>query len=138
MKLILAAIILILLAGIAAAGENEEKIYQVSLHYIGDQLYMTLNTIEVMSGPPSRMPAGDWYYELIDKDQRVLENATFGFTVAPCSGFVDDTGAWNNGCDGIEETDLVLEIPYRKEATDLTVYDGQGFVRFGPYDVIGM
>ncbi len=118
--------------------EKKGKIYLLSLHYWSDELYMTLNEIKVMKGyAPDYLSGGDWYFQLINHKQQVLEEEYFSFTNILCADYVDD-GHWSGGCEAQEETDLVLEIPWHRNAWAITVYDPQGFVRFGPYDVSGM
>ena len=116
--------------------ENKGKIYFLSLHYINSVLYMILNSIKVTEGyAPDYRAGGDWYFQLIDRNQHVLEEKHFSFSSTRCSDYIDENGKWSGGCQAEEERDLELLIPWHPDAWMITVYDGRGFVRFGPYDV---
>ena len=119
--------------------ESKGKIFSLSTHYKSDELYMTLNSIKVMEGyAPDYRTGGDWYFQLFDRKQRVLEEKHFSFSNIRCSDIIDENGQWSGGCQAEEETDLDLMIPWHPDAWMITIYDGQGFVRFGPYDVSGL
>ena len=116
--------------------ENQEpgRIYFLALRDTGEH-YMTLDKISVIEGyAPDYRNGGSWYFQLIDADQRVLEEGHFDHTGMVCGDQIDRNGQWTGGCYE-SNTPLVLEIPYHYDGADITVYDGNGIVRFGPYDV---
>ena len=112
-------------------------IYLLTLRDTGET-YMALDEISVISGgAPDYRSQGSWYFQLIDEQQRVLEQGYFQRSGMICSDSMDSSGQWTGGCYE-SDTPLTLEIPYRLNGADITVYDENGLVRFGPYDVRDM
>jgi hypothetical protein len=122
------------------AGQVDQsgRIYFLSLQSSENEPQLTLNEISVIEGgAPDYRSGGDWYFQLIDEQQRVLEEGHFQNTGLICSDSVGPNGQWTGSCSP-GDTPLTLEIPYNPMGTDITVYDNTGTVRFGPYDVRGM
>lgn len=118
--------------------ENERsgRIYFLTLRDTGEH-YMALDEISVIEGSaPDYRSGGSWHFQLIDRQQRVLEEGRFDRSGMICSDSIVD-GQWIGGCYESDQP-LTLEIPYHYDGADITVYDGDGIVRFGPYDVRGM
>jgi hypothetical protein len=117
------------------------KIYFLSLAYTGET-YMTLDEITVMEGMESEYKSfrswGSWYYQLIDEQQRVLESGTFSYDRIVCRDFIGAEGKWMGDCQVQDDVPLILQIPYHRDGADITIYDGTGTVRFGPYDIRDM
>lgn len=102
------------------------------------ETYMALEEISVIpGGAPDYRSGGSWYYQLIDEQQNVLEQGYFQHSGIICSDSMEPGGQLTGGCYE-SDTPLTLLIPYRSNGADITVYDGNGLVRFGPYDVRGM
>jgi hypothetical protein len=124
---------------IAASNDTVDSglIYLLILRDTGET-YMALDEISVISGgAPDYRSQGSWYFQLIDEQQRVLEQGYFQRSGMICSDSMDSSGQWTGGCYE-SDTPLTLEIPYRLNGADITVYDENGLVRFGPYDVRDM
>ena len=119
-------------AVIPAKSEEPGKIYWLDLQKIDGQQYMKLlEPVSVIDGyAPDYKSGGDWWFQLIDARQHVLEEGYFSFTGTICPE--------NGCCHKVVNPKLSLAIPYHSDATDITVYDGNGLVRFGPYDVSNM
>jgi hypothetical protein len=116
--------------------DQTEKVIFLALEYRENETYMALDEISVMEGTAPDYRRGDsWYFQLIDKDQHVLEEAHFDFPPVVCTDYVDADRRWYGGCERQTEIPLTLIIPFHRGATDLTIYDGDGLVRFGPYDI---
>ncbi|MCX6758674.1 MAG: hypothetical protein NTX14_03130 [Candidatus Nealsonbacteria bacterium] len=112
--------------------------YFLTLRSVDGETYMALDTISVIEGnAPDYKSGGDWYFQLIDEQQRVLEEEHFQYTGLICSDSIGPNGEWTGGCTP-GDTPLTLEIPYNPLGADITVYDNTGTVRFGPYNVRGM
>lgn len=111
--------------GIWEISYGGNKYYDFSLIASGKNL--ELNQVTLRNGQASiirTQPEGSWYYELVDHDQRVLEKQNFHLPTA--------VSRYGN------KQILNLEIPYHRNAWVLTIYDPDGYVRFGPYDVSGL
>lgn len=109
-------------------------IYLLTLRDTGET-YMSLDEISVIpGGAPDYRSGGNWYFQLIDEQQHVLEQGSFQHFGMICSDSMDTDGQWTGGCYE-SKTPLTLEIPYHSNGADITVYDNNGLVRFGPYDV---
>jgi hypothetical protein len=129
------------LIGVPDNAENwkadSEMIYFLILRETGET-YMALDEISVISGGAPDYRSGDnWYFQLIDEQQHVLEQGYFQRSGMICSDSMDSNGQWTGSCYE-SDTPLTLEIPYCSNGADITVYDENGLVRFGPYDVRGM
>lgn len=108
---------------------NTGKIYFLSLSEVEGETYMALDEISVFEGnAPDYRSGGSWYFQLIDSHQRVLEEGYFERSKMVCG---------DRGCHE-SNTPLILKIPYHRNGADITVYDQDGIVRFGPYDVRDM
>jgi hypothetical protein len=142
MKLIVFAGLATLIAGAAgnalAYEDQTELVYSFSLQG-DDAVYMTLNEFNVIEGSaPDYRRGGSWYFQLIDEQQRVLEEGHFDYSDILCSDYVDESGQWRGECKKQYNAVLSLAIRYHQNGADITVYDNNGIVRFGPYDVRGL
>ncbi len=117
---------------------EQGSMYFLTLRSVDGEAYMALDSISVIEGnAPDYKSGGNWYFQLIDEQQRVLEEGHFQYTGLICSDSIGPNGEWTGGCTP-GDTPLTLEIPYNPLGADITVYDNTGTVRFGPYDVRGM